>query len=436
MKSILFFTFVFFSFVSFNASAFEKVSTTIIKKENGSWLITYETQSPVKQLAFKSSPNNSRSTRWMAVSNEYAIFYQDSTEYIRRQDGKKFTNVSFLLSPTYTPLPKEYAPFSPFSDGGILFHSRRFFVCSEKCDSKVKLWDFKLLAPAHNNIILNGIVNKKEIVWQSENEGEKIYVGPETPLQNEHFIAVIDNGLPTKVKSYLNKYLPLLMEKYSKYFGTQKEKPMVFASYSKTEDGSFGNQGGVLPNQVFMHWYGKNLNDRIDENNILWFFSHEIAHLYQGEAAQVADIEDSWIHEGSAEFMASISLEELLPKSSNFVSNKTNKAKQSCIKDLDGYSLVNSAKRQKFELYYTCGLIINQAIHNEANKLNSKVNIFTIWNSFQNKINAGELASSKTFIASVKPFVTEVFFDNLQKMILPGNKNSVKFVEKLQLLSK
>lgn len=435
MKSLLFFIIILFSLLSFNAISLEMVSTTIIKKEDGFWFVTYETQTPVKQLAFKSSPNNSRSTRWIATESEHAIFYQDSIEYIRRKDGKNFTNVTFLLSPTYTSLPKNYAPFSPFTDGGLLFHSGRFFVCSETCDSKVNLWDLKLRVPAMNNIIIHGMVRNTEVSWQSKNEGEKVYVGPEKPLQNDHFIAVIDNGLPTKVKSYLNQYLPLLMRKYSEYFGIQQEKPMVFASYSNTEDGTYGNQGGVLPNQIFMHWYGKKSNIHIDVNNILWFFSHEIAHLYQGNAAQITDIENAWIHEGSAEFMASISLEELLPQSRNFILHKINEAKLNCLKDLEGYSLVNSAKRKKFELYYTCGLIINQAIHSEANKLNSKVNTFTIWKYFQNKVSEGETASSKTFLASVKPFVSEDFFDDLQKIILPKNKESVRYLEKLLLTS-
>jgi hypothetical protein len=422
--------------VSFSALSSETVSTTIINKEDGSWLVTYKTQTPVKQLTFKSSPNNSRSTRWVATENEYAIFYQGSVEYIRRKDGGNFTHVTFILTPTYTSLPKEYAPFSPFTDGGLLFHSGRFFVCSKTCDSKINQWGLNLRAPAAKNIIINGMVRNNEVTWQSKNEGEKVYVGPGIPLQNDHFIAVIDNGLPTKIKTYLNTYLPLLMKQYFDYFGIQQEKPMIFASYSNTEDGTYGNQGGVLPNQVFMHWYGKESNIRMDENNILWFFSHEIAHLYQGSAAQITDVGNAWIHEGSAEFMASVSLEKLLPQSRDFISHKINEAKLNCLKELEGYSLVNSAKRQKFELYYTCGLIITQAIHREANKLNSKVNIFTIWKSFQNKVKVGEAASSKSFLASVKPFVSEVFLENLQKLILPENKEAVTYVEKLQLISK
>jgi hypothetical protein len=436
LKSLLFYTIILFSFLSFSAIAFERVNTSIINKEDDSWLVTYETEIPVKQLAFKSSPNNSRSTRWIAEDNEYAIFYQDSIEYIRRKDGGNFTNVTFILSPTYTSLPKEYAPFSPFTDGGLLFHSGRFFVCSEICESKTTVWELNLRSPVTKNIIINGVVRNKEFSWQSFNEGEKVYVGPGTPLQNEHFIAVIDDGLPEKVKKHLNQYLPLLMEQYSEYFGIQKkEKPMVFASYSRTEDGTYGNQGGVLPNQIFMHWYGKESNIRIDENNILWFFSHEVAHLYQGDAAEITDAENAWINEGSAEFMASVSLKELLPQSSDFIAHKINKAKLNCLKELKGYSLVNSAKRKKFELYYTCGLIINQAIHNEANKINIKVNTFTIWESFQKRVNAGEPASSKTFLASVKPFVSKIFFDDLQELILPENKESTRYVEKLQLTS-
>ena len=33
------------------------------------------------------------------------------------------------MSPTYSRLPKDYAPFSPFGDGGMLFHTGRLFAC-------------------------------------------------------------------------------------------------------------------------------------------------------------------------------------------------------------------------------------------------------------------------------------------------------------------
>ena len=41
--------------------------------------------------------------------------------------------VKFTLTPTYRHLSKDYAPFSPFSDGGLLFHSGRFFACADEC---------------------------------------------------------------------------------------------------------------------------------------------------------------------------------------------------------------------------------------------------------------------------------------------------------------
>lgn len=435
LKLILFSLCLILSVISLKVFSITSVNTTIVNKENGVWLVTYEAEQPVQQLVFKSSPNHSRGTRWRATEKEYGIVYHNSREYIRRLDGLPFTKVTFYLTPSYVSLPKEYAPFSPFTDGGVLLHSGRFFVCPELCSNYITQWRIKLQAPATRHIILKGALKRQEVVWQSTNDGEKIYVGPNITNENKDFITVIDPGLPTKAQQYLDKYLPLIMTQYASRFAALAEKPMLFASYSSTDNGTYGNQGGVLANQVFMHWYGKIAHLGINEVDTLWFFSHEIAHLFQGAAAGIVDHEHAWIHEGMAEFMASITLTELLPHERSTIVDRVSKAQSRCITDLKGYALVDSGNRRKFNVYYTCGLLINQAIHNEANKLNPAVTGFTIWQAFQDSVNKGNATSSRTFLAAVKPFVSSEFFAQLQRIILPQNTRAATDIEQLIKMS-
>ena len=69
------------------------------------------------------NPDDSRTNRWTPVDDDFKVIVENDEEFIVRIDGDEFTEVTLMLTPTYRHLPKDYGPFSPFSDGGTLFHS-------------------------------------------------------------------------------------------------------------------------------------------------------------------------------------------------------------------------------------------------------------------------------------------------------------------------
>ena len=98
------------------------------------WQVRYDFAQPVDKLEFKSSPDDSRGRTWLPDQG-FEIVTTDRGEVARRKDGAQFRTVRFRMSPTYSYLPKEYAPFSPFGDGGMLFHTGRFFACPDRCSA-------------------------------------------------------------------------------------------------------------------------------------------------------------------------------------------------------------------------------------------------------------------------------------------------------------
>jgi hypothetical protein len=95
---------------------------------------------------------------------------------------------------------------------------------------------------------------------------------------------MIDTALPEEIKVKLNQSLPKIMAFFGSNLGEYNShvKPMLFASYSNTSGKDI--QGGVLPNQVFIHWDMDNLNDRLKDKDFifatLWMFAHEASHFY------------------------------------------------------------------------------------------------------------------------------------------------------------
>src|SRR5690554_5473593 len=105
---------------------------TLTKSQLG-WTVTYSLSEPTERLMFVRSPDRSRAERWQPLDNNIAIQWHDDNEVVTSLNGEPFNEVSFALDATYVPLPKDYAPFSPFSNGGMLVHTGRFFACADTC---------------------------------------------------------------------------------------------------------------------------------------------------------------------------------------------------------------------------------------------------------------------------------------------------------------
>ncbi len=273
------------STVSF-ASPISAELQKVVLDDKPEWTVTYRLDKPAEQIVFLRNPDRSRTTRWLPQDSDIEIAYDDAShqEVVRSQSGKPLTTVTFLLTPTYKHLGKDYAPFSPFSDGGNAIHTGRLFACANTCSEEDNEWHLTLTVPSDEHIVLNGKVAQKSVSWIDNNDGRNVYVGKQQPIITENVVALIDAGLPESIKVSLEEDIPKIMAFFSHSLNSLKgEKPMLLASYANVDDHS--TQGGTLPNQIFMHWNRQDLDEQANNRNFinqtLWFFAHEVAHLYQ-----------------------------------------------------------------------------------------------------------------------------------------------------------
>lgn len=411
-----------FCLLSSLAQAKETIKTHLNKSATGAWSVSYQSSGPVKKLAFKRNPDNSRQKRWTPLSDDFQISYEAEQEFIGRKDGTSFTTVSFDLQATYTHLPKDYGPFSPFSDGGILVHSGRFFVCDAECTDEDIKWKFSLSAPAGDHIILQGQVKSNSVNWQAKDDGQNIYVGQQLPIDTDQIIAVVDEVLPQKLKSALNAAFPRMMRYFERNLGKLPRKPMLFASYGETQGGSYGSQGGTLPDQVFMHWYGNQLNNLMKDesyiNEMTWFYAHEAGHLYQKNKGVAQNEQHAWIHEGHADQLAAMALRALFPELKPYVAERLKQAQDQCFTGLEKMALNEASSKDRFDLHYACGLHIHDSIDRtmrEADR-NSKGAI-TLWNAYQESIAKGQPPGQKTFFATLAKLTTRVYANALKQFV-------------------
>ena len=376
------------------------------------WVVTYTLTTPAKTLAFVRNPDTSRTTRWFAQDNDIEIVFDNvkHQELVRSKSNKSLSTVSFLLTPTYKHLGKDYAPFSPFSDGGNAFHSGRLFACANACTEEDNKWHLTLNVPSDEHIVLNGKVMKSSVSWTDNNDGRVVYVGKQQPIITDNVVALIDPGLPESIKASLEEDIPNMMAFFSHSLNPLKgEKPMLFASYANVDDHS--TQGGTLPNQMFMHWNRQDLNEQADNssfvNQTLWFFAHEVAHLYQpGSTEGVSENEEqSWLHEGNADYFAAIAMNFLYEDANSYVESRMTRAFESCTEGLAQTTLARAYKNGHFNLYYSCGMIMYRAIDSVVQKKTlGEESLFTLWKRLQKAVNSGMPPGTATFLTLLEPY--------------------------------
>ena len=398
------------------------IEATIVKSKNSEWTVSYSASKPIKQVAFRRNPNDARTMRWHPKNDDFSVVISNGEEFIVRKDQREFTHVELLLTPTYTVLPKDYAPFSPYSDGGMLIHTGRFFACENLCNDDLNQWNLELRVPEGEHILLDGVLHQSRAVWNDSNSGRNVYVGKQAPKESNGFLALIDPGLPTKIKDSLETDIPKIAAYFESNLGSLGGDiaPVLFASYSNSKGTSV--QGGVLPQQIFIHWDKDNLADLVDDQNFLfgtlWTFAHEMGHHFQHFNDFDIEPNESWIHEGHAEMLAYSALTHLYPSADDFRASKIEQFEQDCAHQLQTTALVDAANNGQFGSFYSCGFLIYQALSRyERDGLENGVSPYTIWKLFRTKVGDKDQTATQSFANVVAELTSQDVSSALNRFI-------------------
>jgi len=380
--------------------------------------VSYSTSRPTKQLFLKRTPDKQRATRWISPDGKFTIEHEDKVDVIKRTDGTSFDTAAFNIPMKYTTLPKDYAPFMPYRETGMLIHSGRFHVCLQKCDdeNREQVFPMKVVAHISESLILLGETLKGTQMWDDQKDGTMIYIGRSKPLETNYVIALVDAALPQDIQDPLDELFPQLMAYYVEKLGALDRKPMLFASLDRHSgpDGNpnsnnFSSQGGTLPGQVFMHFAGDAWFEDEDVRGpnitgyLEWFFAHEAGHLYQRGADYISDENDAWIHEGGADAFAVLALSKLDKSTPAYIQKRKKEAVESCLEGLKKGPLDTAADRGDFDIIYSCGMIIQLSIDKAVRqKSNESSDLFTVWVDFLERVKLGNAWNSATFLDVVE----------------------------------
>lgn len=372
------------------------------------WQVEYRLATPATALRFaRADRNGQRAASWSADDPAFELVLESGEEVLRRRDGEGFSSVSLRMPPRYVPLEKDYAPFSPFGDGGLLIHSGRFHACAGTCAGLADdaRWSFRIAAPKQAFILHAGQRYAEALTFDDGGSGTNLYVGATAPVETAHVLAVVDATLPASARDGLNTLFPRLMDLYSSRLGRLAQKPMLFASNDEAHaGGGYGHQGGTLPGQIFIHLYGPQRQDDPLRSaaTLGHFFAHEAAHLYQHYEQATAGTPD-WIHEGGAEALALVALRQLGELDAGAEADRVDTARSACVRSLQRGALTGAGERGDFQAYYDCGLVLQMAVDAAARaRSGGACDLLCVWRDFLDRVEGGAPWSEDTFLAAVE----------------------------------
>jgi hypothetical protein len=188
------------------------------------WEVRYTLPAPARELRFaRANGKGHRAATWTPVDAQWEIATEGEEEIVRRRDGKPFDHAAFRMAPRYAVLEKDYAPFSPFGDGGMLVYTGQFHACAGACKGG-ETHALRLQPPAAAHAIVHGkVVDAVDFV--DEADGTNLYIGRATPVDTPDVVAVIDRAFPADTRARLESLLPRLMAFYGSEFGALPSRP-------------------------------------------------------------------------------------------------------------------------------------------------------------------------------------------------------------------
>lgn len=380
---------------------------------------TYRAQRPIMALHFEQELGGYRAQRWQPLDSGFRWVTEGEGERIERVNGQSFDRLSFTIPIDYRPLPKGYAPFSPFSDGSALIHSGQFHAClTAPCEEPGPL---PISIEAQGQTVgINGRRLREQGQFVSRDAGTNIFVGWLEPITADGFVAVVDPGLPGEIRRHLDRSLPQAMDSFSAVHGPLTFTPELYVSIDETPEaeGRISTQGGTLPNQVFMHFDGEDASEGLAAGSpfwLDWFFAHEAAHLFQQDKTngRSGSDQEPWLHEGGADAMAALALVARSEAEQDYARGREQEAETACARGLALYPLSRASAEGDFDLHYQCGLLIWLALDHDLRRagvdglhaLNlaffARVRSGQPWNETTALETARELGASEPLLAGI-----------------------------------
>jgi hypothetical protein len=348
------------------------VTANLTDLGDGRFRVDYLFAEPQTALIFSRSSGDYRTGSWTALDDGAAL------ERIAGFDALLFDtprqSAAFTVEVRFVRPEGDYAPYSAFSDGGIVLFTGQFELLPETDRDSIAALEGQLgrwvgeqpvlgvRVQSSRPMIHNGVRRESEATEVSRGSGAFIYIGDAEIFEGRSFAGVVDEGLPAWIRDSFDDDLAAVFAAYETRWGfALSERASVLFAFEGYDHPGFSNKGGASGSSLMLQSSGEGLREESDRvgRYLRWFFAHEAAHLFQtSSGVGLANSTDAWIHEGAATMMANDVLAHMASDPQAERISVYAAAYSACRDFLADGSLQDAANRNQFQAHYDCGAVI------------------------------------------------------------------------------
>lgn len=337
---------------------------------SGNWRVAYQLSRPLKEIDLGPSIGDYRIRNWKPQAEGVRLLQKRGRDFILPAASRnEFSSAIFVVSPEPIDLRKDYEPFMPMGDGGMLLYSGHFIPFNGEGERR----NAKLTVTPSDGARVSAFGETAQRLenWESPYKHPAfIYVGRAAPSESAAMSAITDTTAPAWILSELATFAPQignsLQELMQRALPT---KPNIFVAMGDlTEAGRLSYSGDALPGQYQMTLAGGAWTKSSPEALAVLrrTTAHEAAHLWQAAARPRSNAVPNWIHEGGADALAAEAMVKAAYWTKADFDADFARARSRCGELLKQVSLERAEAAERWDAVYACGHVINVAAAGKA----------------------------------------------------------------------
>lgn len=336
-----------------------EIVTVTFEASDGALIANWRLPAPVAMFEFMPDivPAAQRAEEWSLADETWSFDGQQ----LSKADGSEFDRFSFEVSAATKFYDRRYVPVEKVGTAGWAILANAFAPNGASHHLRFEGFD------DDNTIYANGARFDLDSALSGEDSGI-VYVGPSSQVAVGAATMIAGDNIPNWLISKVSGDLENASAKLTQRLGrAPKTPPTVQISY-EPEWSSRSYKGGVLKDVITVHLRGFDLSE--PDRHFLEFITnltiHESVHVWNGTMFKSTEnSEQSWVHEGSAEYIAN----RLWMDDEAFKIAATSALNQ-CRMSLGANSILMTETASRGRTPYNCGhvvhLIAEQAALKEA----------------------------------------------------------------------
>ncbi len=318
---------------------------------------------------------------------------------LTREDGAAFDSFTLNLSPIKAVYDRKYVPVARAGDGGWIVFADALAPLG--ASHQVSFEGF----PEGTLIYGGGVVSGPHDIRDGQTLGI-FYAGPAEYVHQDGGVLIAGPEIPESMKTDISASLDEAIEKLTAAWGYAPETPPAVIITAEKDWNGQSWKGGVREEVITFHIRGFDLDDGTGDfsAHIRNIALHEAIHVWNGTLFESAEnSEQSWVHEGGAEYIAN----RLWMSDARFAS-AVQAALNGCILNLGTASIRETEIASRGSTPYECGHIVHLAAELSALKQHNG-NVLDIWKAVYDAAGKERVYDSNTFVTAATAAGGDVF---------------------------